>query len=243
VPTAQLAGRPGAQEEAAMVTRPAGDDHADPDTDGHPTPVARHPLDPLDIGEIALAVEILRRERPVTPEARFVSVTLVPGARAPVTLAEYEECERVTRSDLQVRAGLERRGITSPERVLVEPWGIGTFTSPEDAGRRIVWTLLFYREQADDNPYATSSRCMSCWGSARRSCSTCASPARRTTSACRGRPTSPRPLPWLRAQGRHDAWRIPASCRHLPESADTISHEASRCPPLPERGQQDRRPT
>ena len=192
-----------------MAARPhaAGDDRASPDAaERRAEAGACHPLDPLDAGEITRAVEILRRQRPVTPEARFVSVTLneplkdqiafagpagpgavpreafivlseprqhatyeavvsltsgsvlswraVPGARAPVTLAEYEECERVTRSDPQVRAGLERRGITSPERVLVEPWGIGTFSAPEDAGRRVVWTLLFYREQADDNPYA-----------------------------------------------------------------------------------------
>ena len=36
----------------------------------------------------------------------------------------------------------------------VEPWSIGTFAAPEEAGRRLVWTLLFYREQPDDNPYA-----------------------------------------------------------------------------------------
>jgi len=36
----------------------------------------------------------------------------------------------------------------------VEPWGIGTFTAPEEAGRRVAWTLLFYREGPDDNPYA-----------------------------------------------------------------------------------------
>jgi primary-amine oxidase len=36
----------------------------------------RHPLDPLDAAEIRQAVEILRRERPVSPDARFVSVSL-----------------------------------------------------------------------------------------------------------------------------------------------------------------------
>lgn len=175
------------------------------------TPVAGHPLDPLDAGEIRVAVDVLRRERLVTPGARFVSVSLnepakdqvafavpvgrsappaaavpreafvvvlepqqhatyeavvslttgsvsswrpVPDARGPVTLAEYAECERVTRADPQVRAGLERRGITAFEQVLVEAWGIGTFTAAEDAGRRVVWTLLFYRERSDDNPYA-----------------------------------------------------------------------------------------
>jgi primary-amine oxidase len=163
---------------------------------------ARHPLDPLDAGEISDAVDILRREGLVTPAARFVSVSLhepakdllvvgaaavpreafavllepqqratyeavvsltassvtswrqIPDARGPVTLAEYAECERVTRADPRVRAGLERRGITAVEQVLVEAWGIGAFTAAQDAGRRVVWTLLFYREQPDDNPYA-----------------------------------------------------------------------------------------
>lgn len=56
--------------------RVAGEDHSSPDAaDGHQAH-ARHPLNPLEAGEIARAVEILRRERPVTPEARFVSVTL-----------------------------------------------------------------------------------------------------------------------------------------------------------------------
>jgi primary-amine oxidase len=86
--------------------------------------------------------------------ASVLSWRPVPGAYAPVTLGEYAECERVTRADPRVRSGLECRGITSPGQVLVEPWGIGGFTAPEDAGRRVVWTLLFYREQPDDNPYA-----------------------------------------------------------------------------------------
>ena len=190
--------------------------------------LARHPLDPLGAGEISQAVAIVRRERPVTPDARFVSVGLhepaktqiafadsadasraggaddasqaagagepaaaaaavpreafivlmepqqhmlyeavvsltagsvvswrpVPGARGPVTPDEYAECERVTRADARVQAGLERRGITLPQQVLVEPWGIGTFTAAQEAGRRVVWTLLFYREKREDNPYA-----------------------------------------------------------------------------------------
>ena len=83
-----------------------------------------------------------------------ISWRSVPDVYAPVTLAEYAECELVTRADPRILAGLERRGITSPERVLVEPWGIGAFTEPEETGRRVAWTLLFYRERSDDNPYA-----------------------------------------------------------------------------------------
>ena len=207
-----------------MVTRQhTGDkDHSSPAAaDGHHAAWGRHPLDPLDAGEIRRAVEILRRERPVTPEARFVSVTLneppkdqvafatpdhpvpgqpadpgsaaavpreafvvlleprqhatyeavvsltadsvlswrsVPDARAPFTPAECVQCGVVTRADSRIRAGLERRGITDPGQVRVEPWGIGTFSAPEDAGRRMVWTLLYYRERPDDN--ATPSRSM-----------------------------------------------------------------------------------
>jgi len=78
----------------------------------------------------------------------------VPGAQAPFTSAEFAGCEVLTRADPQIRAGLERRGITDPGRVRVEAWGIGTYAAPDEAERRLVWTLLFYRARADDNPYA-----------------------------------------------------------------------------------------
>jgi primary-amine oxidase len=79
----------------------------------------------------------------------------VPGAKAPVTLDEYAECERIVRSDPDFQAGLKKRGIAQPDQVLVEPWGIGGFAAPEDANLRIVWTLCFYRaDPADLNPYA-----------------------------------------------------------------------------------------
>lgn len=169
---------------------------------------AHHPLDPLDAGEIARAVRILRQQRPVPADARVVSVTLheppkdqvafpgsegpgsaaapreaaivlrdprqhatceavvsltagsvlswqaVPGAQASLTSAECEQVRAVTRADLRIRAGLRRRGITDPGRVRVEAWGIGTFSAAAEASRRLAWTLLFYREQPDDNPYA-----------------------------------------------------------------------------------------
>ncbi|HYB88114.1 MAG TPA: primary-amine oxidase [Streptosporangiaceae bacterium] len=83
-----------------------------------------------------------------------VSWRAVPGARAPVTLGEYAECERLVRADPAFRGGLQRRGIASPDRVLVEPWGIGGFTREEDQGRRLIWTLCFYRASPGDNPYA-----------------------------------------------------------------------------------------
>jgi primary-amine oxidase len=57
-------------------------------------------------------------------------------------------------ADVVCHYGLQRRGIPNPGQVLVEPWGIGTFTGDEEAGQRLVWTLCFYRASPDDNPYA-----------------------------------------------------------------------------------------
>ena len=87
-------------------------------------------------------------------KAAVLSWRPVPGARAPITAGEYTEYERVVRADEQFRDGLRRRGIEHPDQVLVEPWGIGTFTRDEDAGRRLLWSLCFYRASPDDNPYA-----------------------------------------------------------------------------------------
>ncbi len=79
---------------------------------------------------------------------------VVAGQQAPITRAESAECERIVRADPQVLAGLEDRGISHPELVLIEPWGIGNCEKPEREGQRVVWTLLFYRERPEDNPYA-----------------------------------------------------------------------------------------
>ena len=60
----------------AVHQRVAGDDDGRLSAaDGRPAGRA-HSLDPLNAGEIRAAVGILRRERLVTPAARFVSVSL-----------------------------------------------------------------------------------------------------------------------------------------------------------------------
>jgi primary-amine oxidase len=87
-------------------------------------------------------------------EGSVLSWRAVPGVRAPITPAEYAESQRLVRADPRFRAGLQRRGIEEPDQVLVESWGIGTFGREEDEGRRLIWTLCFYRASPDDNPYA-----------------------------------------------------------------------------------------
>ena len=82
-------------------------DHRSPTAaDGHQAAWVRHPLDPLDAGEIIRAVEILRRERPVTPEARFVSVTLNEPPKGQVAFATPD---RPVPGQPR-RSGLGRRG-------------------------------------------------------------------------------------------------------------------------------------
>ena len=67
----------------------AEEDHSRPGAvGGHHTAQARHPLDPLNADEITRAVEILRRERPVTPEARFVSVSLSEPGKDQIAFAD-----------------------------------------------------------------------------------------------------------------------------------------------------------
>jgi primary-amine oxidase len=78
----------------------------------------------------------------------------VPGARAPITLGEYTACQELVQANREFREGLRRRGIGDPGLVLVEPWGIGGFARDCDDGRRLVWTLCFYRAEPHDNPYA-----------------------------------------------------------------------------------------
>src|SRR5215475_3657643 len=111
-------------------------------------------------GREAFIVVLEPREH-VTYEA-VVSITArsvqscrpVPGARAPITLGEIAEFERLVRGDRRFRAGLRRRGIHNPDQVVVEPWGIGAFAREEEAGRRLFWALTFYRASPGDNPYA-----------------------------------------------------------------------------------------
>ena len=79
--------------------------------------------------------EHMTYEALVSIKARSVlSWRPVPGARASITRAENAEFERLVRADSRFRAGLRRRGIHNPDQVVVEPWGIGTFSAEEDTG-------------------------------------------------------------------------------------------------------------
>ncbi len=88
-------GGAGPREGTPVVARQGVNDeyHLSPDAvGGHPAASAGHPLDPLDADEIMRAVEILRRERLVTPEARFVSVSLSEPRKDQIAFAAQADC-------------------------------------------------------------------------------------------------------------------------------------------------------
>ena len=53
-----------------------------------------------------------------------------------------------------MRAAFAKRGVTDPEHVTVEAWGIGAFSGDEDEGRRLAWTPCWVRDHPEGNPYA-----------------------------------------------------------------------------------------
>jgi primary-amine oxidase len=84
---------------------------------------------------------------------QVVSRRLVEGVQPAISSEEFDECGKIALADDRFLAGLARRDL-DPGHMLVEAWGIGVFTPEEFAGRRIAWTLSFYRPEKDDNPYA-----------------------------------------------------------------------------------------
>lgn len=120
---------------------------------GRPNPAVDVPRD---------ALVVTREPRDQSTHETLVSLTddrvlehrVVPEARPPINLEEYAETQRIVRLDPRFLEGLARRGITDPDRVLVEPWGIGGLAPDAYRDLRAVWTLCFYRADADDNPYA-----------------------------------------------------------------------------------------
>ena len=85
---------------------------------------------------------------------QVTEISVIPGVQAAITLEEYMECERTVRADPGFREALAARGITDPELVTVEAWGIGGFGDPADGNRRLVWTPTWLRDHPQDNPYA-----------------------------------------------------------------------------------------
>jgi primary-amine oxidase len=78
--------------------------------------------------------------------AEAVSVETLPGVEPALGLDEVERFERTTRDDPRFRAALERRGVTDPEMVDIDPVPVGWYgRDEEDLERRLARVLAYVR--------------------------------------------------------------------------------------------------
>jgi primary-amine oxidase len=87
-------------------------------------------------------------------ERRVTSWEEISGVQPSVTQDEFAEAIAAVRLDSDFRRALERRGITDPTLVHIEPWSIGTFAPEGLEGRRLVWTPCWVKSHSADNHYA-----------------------------------------------------------------------------------------
>jgi len=116
-------------------------DHSSPATaDGHHSAWIRHPFDPLDAGEIRQAVEILRRERSVSPDARFVSVSLNEPPKDQVAFPAPDRPAPEQAADAGAGTAVPREAFI----VLLEPRQHATYeaTVSLTSGSLLSWRLV-----------------------------------------------------------------------------------------------------
>ena len=83
-----------------------------------------------------------------------VSADVVEGVEPPVILSEVDEGIAAVKADPAFREALARRGIADVDLVHVELWPFGDLAPEEERSLRLVWTPVWVRHHADDNPYA-----------------------------------------------------------------------------------------
>lgn len=89
-------------------------------------------------------------------EWRALAQDAAPFGQPAVMLEEFQAVERAVKKNLAWRAAVARRGLSEAEidLVQVDPFSAGHFGYAEEAGRRCVRAVCYYREQLNDNGYA-----------------------------------------------------------------------------------------
>lgn len=82
------------------------------------------------------------------------SWTHIPDVQPGIMLDEFEECERVIKTNPEYLEALRKREIESAELVMVDPWSAGYFGIEEDEGKRVARALAWVRRFPNDNGYA-----------------------------------------------------------------------------------------
>ena len=87
-------------------------------------------------------------------EQRVTSWKHIVGVQPRVMFDEFSVCEAAVRAHPEFQEALQRRGITNPSLVMVEPWSAGDYGFAEEKGRRLVLARSFVRSSPTDNGYA-----------------------------------------------------------------------------------------
>jgi primary-amine oxidase len=87
-------------------------------------------------------------------EGTVISWKKIDGVQPPIMLDEFIECEEAVKANPEFRAALERRGITDPDLVMVDPWSAGNFGLEDEEGKRLSRALCWVRSSPTDNGYA-----------------------------------------------------------------------------------------
>ncbi len=77
----------------------------------------------------------------------------VPGAQPSFMIEDIFLTQTIVRADKQWQAAMLRRGITEFGQVQIEPWPAGYYGFPEEAGKRLIRGLSYYRGDSR-MPYA-----------------------------------------------------------------------------------------
>jgi primary-amine oxidase len=85
-------------------------------------------------------------------QGRVLSWETIPDVQPPISLEEFDECERACKDHPAFREALAKRGITDVESVIVDPWSAGAYE--DNQGRRLGRGLTWVRMGPQDNAYA-----------------------------------------------------------------------------------------
>jgi primary-amine oxidase len=75
----------------------------------------------------------------------------IPDAQPRIMEEEFVACEEMLKGDPEYLAALAKRGITDPDRLMIDPWSCG---ASEGTGIRFCRALTWVRSEEGDNGYA-----------------------------------------------------------------------------------------
>ncbi|MFA9425125.1 primary-amine oxidase [Natronorubrum sp. A-ect3] len=89
-------------------------------------------------------------------DAELTSWEEKPNVQPSITLAEFDECERVVKNNDEWQAAAAKRGVENFDLAIVDPWSVGHHLVPEgiDPDRRLAHAMSWIRTSETDNGYA-----------------------------------------------------------------------------------------